>query len=148
MLRYCPVPRLQSSLPQKPPMLPSLQKSSCCRQVKDSSNMPELCRLSRACLIWVVALAQHGDCIGQEASQSCARLLVTALLHHEPSVRRVAQKSASHCVDTSVSLADGFIKALQDLLASPSSYQVTPRKCCTGNCLHFDVLIQLHIMMA
>ena len=72
-------------------------------------------------------MVQHGDAIGQEASQSCTRLLVTALLHHEPSVQRVAQKSASHCVETSVSLADGFIRALQDLLANPSSYLVRPR---------------------
>lgn len=74
--------------------------------------------------------------MGKEASRSCARLLVAAMLHYEPVVRKVALKSAIGCVGENPSLAGAFILALQEFLANAPSYPVNADSRCIAELEH------------
>jgi len=96
---------------------------------RPSDSCLHSCHCFCANVVWRIddvlfSFAQHGNRVGKEASQSCARLLVAAMLHYEPVVRKVALKSTIGCMGEDPSLAGAFILALQDFLAKAPSYPV------------------------
>ena len=78
-----------------------------------------LCWVSQITLhLSLMCCVQHGHRLGDGATRDAARLLVASLLHYAPTVRRVAKKSAQECVVSALPLAESFIAALQEYLAT------------------------------